>query len=410
MVSLKRELEYTDVVMATIGYVIGAGIYAVIGVASKYGKNLTWLSVMICGLMAICTGLSYSELASAFNKNGGEYYYVKEAFNEPLAKAVGFMVIMLEILSINSVTFGLSNHLSTLINLPSSLISMCVLLLFAGINYSGIRSSVNYNNVTTVIEVLGLLIIGFAGCFVSKTNFSLDEIQKMDLNSIMGVLLGSAFIYFAFVGFDFVIELSEETKNASVVLPRAMMTGILISTALYLMISVTAVSTIGWKKLSKSLTPMADVAQRLYGANGYKLLLITAMVSMSNTILMGHVGASRFIQSIAKELSLPFNMEKIDEKTFTPINAIIFVTVITMFGLLMGGLEKSVSITNIFTLTIFFMVNICAIKLRGKIPDEKRKFKIPLNVNNIPIPSVIGAVSSVLLGVVLIKYQINTGH
>ena len=86
--TLKKELNLTDVSLATAGYIIGAGIYAIIGIASKYGKNYTWISILISGISAICTGLSYSELATMFNQNAGEYIYTKEAFNGNVASMV----------------------------------------------------------------------------------------------------------------------------------------------------------------------------------------------------------------------------------------------------------------------------------------------------------------------------------
>ena len=411
MTSLKRELEYIDIVLATLGYVIGAGIYAVISVASKYGKDLTWLAVILCGVLAMCTGLSFSELSSIFNKNGGEYFFAKAAFNEPIARIVGLSVALIEILAVTTVTFGLSNHLHTVIKIPQIILSALILSLFSYVNYSGIRASVNYNNVATIIEVLGLVVIGFMGLLKldnKKLKNSLNPLLKLDKATIINLLISAALIFFSFTGFDFVIELSEETKNATEIIPKGMITGIIISTILYFFIALAAVTSVGWKKLSKSLTPMADVAKNLFGGYSFNILLITAMISMSNTILMGNVGASRFIQKMASENKFPFELDKIDEETRTPKNAIIALTLVSFLTLALGNLENSVRFTNVLTLLLFSIVNISAIILRSKIPDEKRKFKMPLNVNNIPIPSVIGAISSLILAIVLYKLEDST--
>ena len=117
---------------------------------------------------------------------------------------------------------------------------------------------------------------------------------------------------------------------------------------------------------------------------------------------MGHIGASRFLQSISSYLKLPFHLDKLDPITNTPRNAIIAVTIICLLGLLLGNLENSVVITNITTMILFFLVNTSAILLRINQPDRERKFSMPGCVENIPIPSVIGAVSSALLGLFLI--------
>ena len=253
MTVLKKELEYKDIVLATLGYIIGAGIYAIISIASKYGKNLTWLSVFICGLLAMCTGLSYAELASIFNKNGGEYFFIKEAFNEHFAKFMSFIIIFIEIITITTVTFGLSNHLSTFIKLPSILISFCILSIFSYINYSGIRSSVDYNNITTIIEILGLVLIAGVGLFnISEKDItrSIKPLGDLNTKKIMSILMATSIIFFSFTGFDFIIELSEETKNSETVIPSGMLTGIALSTILYVFVTGSAINSIGWKKLS----------------------------------------------------------------------------------------------------------------------------------------------------------------
>ena len=398
---LKKVLGFTDITLATVGYIIGAGIYAVIGLASKYGQQYTWLSVLICGVIAICTGLSYSELSSMFNKNGGEYFYTKEAFNDKFAKVVAYFVIITEVLTINAISLGLGNYIGTIVEIRPTIISACALIIFGFINYIGIRESANYNNIATLLEVSGLLLISFLG-FRNITSDTFD-LSKFKLNNIGPVLIGASLIYFAFFGFDIIIELSEETKNSKETIPRAMMTGIGISTFLYCMVTVAAVSTIGWKALSKSKAPMADVAKTLLGGKGGSILLLVAFVSMSNTLLMGHIGASRFIQSISDKINLPFGLGHIDKKTKTPRNAIIAVTLISILCLLLGDLEKSVSLTNIGALLIFLLVNIIVIILRKKRPDAKRPFRIPFSIRNIPISAVIGAGSSIILGLYLLK-------
>ena len=398
---LKKELGFTDITLATVGYIVGAGIYAVIGLASKYGQQYTWLSVLICGILAICTGLSYSELSSMFNKNGGEYFYAKEAFNDKIAKVVAYFIIITEVLTLNAISLGLGNYISTLVKIRPVIIAAGALIAFGFINYIGIRESANYNNIATVLEVSGLILISFLG-FKNITSDTFD-LSKFKLNNIGPVLIGASLIYFAFFGFDIIIELTEETKNAKETIPRAMMTGIGISTVLYCMVAVAAVSTIGWKALSTSKAPMADVAKALLGGKGGRILFLIALVSMSNTLLMGHIGSSRFIQSISDKINLPFGLGRIDKKTQTPKNAIIAVTLISILCLLLGNFEKSVSFTNIGTLLIFLLVNIIVIILRKKRPKAKRPFRVPLSIKNVPISAVIGAGSSIILGFYLLK-------
>ena len=397
----ERKLTSIDIILSTIGYIIGAGIFAVIGIAAKYGKDFTWLAMIICGFLAICTGMSYSELSSIYDKNGGEYFYVKDAFGKNSGQAVAGILLLTEILAITAVAFGLSTYLTKVVKIPIRLMTATLLLIFASVNYSGIRSSINYNNFTTVLEVAILLGISILGC--KKIPDKTFDISKIDTKMFHSMIISVAIIFFAFIGFDVIIELSEETKNASRVIPYSMMTGIVISTLIYITVGLASVSSIGWKKLSTSKAPLADVAKNLLGNKGYSFVYIVALLAMSNSILMGHVAASRFVQGISKSANIPewLGMDKIDEKTKTPINAIIFITVSTLLSLFVGNLENSVVLSNITTMILFMAINLSAIILRFKKPDVERKFKIPVNVNNVPIPSVIGFLSSLMLGIYL---------
>lgn len=403
--TLKKELNLTDVSLATAGYIIGAGIYAIIGIASKYGKNYTWISILISGISAICTGLSYSELATMFNQNAGEYIYTKEAFNGNVASMVAYLIILAEILTQSTVAIGLGEHLNSFIPINAKILSSSLLLIFGYLNYYGIRESVNYNNVTTMMEISGLLIISLFGLkYVNKDSFDISDLNYKDLYPL---LIGASIINFAYFGYDMAIELTEETKDSINNIPKGMLIGVLISTILYGTVTVSSISSIGWEKLANSNTPLTDVAHKLLGAFGGKIMLLIALISMSNTLLMGSVAGSRFIQSFSKNIELPFNLQKIDKKTNTPINAIIFITIVSILGVFIGNLENVTSLTNISTISIFILMNLSVIVMRFTKPDHSRHFKVPFNINNVPIPSLIGLISSIIFIYVTISNSIN---
>ena len=400
----KKELGLMDLTLSAIGLIIGAGIYSIIGISAKHAKNYTWISVILCCIFAICTGLSYAELGVMFNNNGGEHLFTKEAFNNNmLANIVGIFIFIGEILLLNTVAFGLGSYLTAFIPLKIPILAGISLLLSSYLNYSGIRNSINFNNIATVLEIIGLVLISVLGLF--NINKNIFDLSKINTKSMFDISIGSAFLYFAFFGFDILVELIEETKNVEKNLPKALIYGVGVSSILYLGVTISAISTIGWKKLSESSSPMVDIATKLFNGNMGFIVMIIAIISMSNTLLMGNVGSSRFIQNIAKDTKFPFNLHSIDKNTNTPKNAILLITIITMFGLLFGNLENIATATNIFTIFVFFIVNICVISLRIKKPDHNRPFKIPFNINNIPITSLIGASSSIIFIVILLKYK-----
>ena len=308
MGNLSKELGFLDISLATAGYIIGAGIYAIIGIASKYGKKYTWISVIISGIIAICTGLSYAELASMFKKNNSIYLYTKEAFDDSIASFIRYTSLFGEITALSTVALGLGQYISSIINVQQKLISIVLIICMGYLNYSGIRKTANFNNTSTIIEISGLVaIILFGMKYVSKKTF---DISSLSSDNIYPILLGTSVINIAYIGYDVIIHLSEETKKPEYNIPYGMMSGILLTIILYGLVTLVAISSIGWKTLSNSKAPIADVAKYILGSTGGKVIFLIATISMLNTLLMGNVGASRLLHSIIEDspVKLPFNL------------------------------------------------------------------------------------------------------
>ncbi len=396
-----KTLTYIDVLFTTIGYIVGAGIFAVIGTATKYGKQFTWLATILCLLLVVPTGLSYSELASVFKTNAGQYYYVKETMNDNMALISGYTMIITQILSLTAITFALSSYANTVIKIPKMMLSSIILLIVAFINYCGIRNTMHFNYFCTSVEIIVLLFLGLFGLKnVSPKMFDVSELTKDKMHNL---IFATAILSFAFVGFELTTELTEETINPEKNIPAALLSGVGVSTLLYFLIIISSIGAIGWKRLASSSAPLADVANKIIGKLGYNIVFIVAIISMFNNILIGHVSTTRTIQAMSRNVKMPFNLDKIDEQTKTPLNAIILVTLFSIFGLCMGNLENSVIITNITTLILFLFVNVSVILLRIQKPNVERKFKIPFSVNNIPISAILGIFSTLLLLTILVK-------
>lgn len=402
---LNKTLTFFDVFVVNIAYIVGAGIFAAIGLSSKYGKQFTWLALLVCLMLVIPTGLSYAELASVFNSNGGQYYYVKETMNDELALVSGYLMIITQILSISAITFALTNYLTSIVKVPKLMVSSLILTAIGVINYLGIETSMFFNFLFGGTTILLLFMIGLLG--LKNFDKSIFDISKLGGKDIPNILFSSAILSFAFFGFELTTELTEETIDAEKNIPRALISGILFSALLYFLLIVTSLSNLSWKKMSKSATPIVDVAKNVLGGFGGKLAMFLAIVSMLDNILVGNISTSRTIQAMSRSVKMPLNLSKIDSKTKTPLNSIIFVTIGSILGLCMGNFENSLILTNITTLILFLFVNISVILLRIQKPDIERKFKIPFSINNIPVPAVFASIITVLMIIMLmLKPQI----
>ncbi|MEK6841038.1 MAG: amino acid permease [Nanoarchaeota archaeon] len=115
---LKKELGLFEVTLAGIGVILGAGIYALIGIASGIAGNAIWLAFVIGAVIALLTGLSYAELSSMFKRDAGEYNYVENAFNKKMALYLGLVIVFAGIVTAAAVSLGFANYFSALFKTP----------------------------------------------------------------------------------------------------------------------------------------------------------------------------------------------------------------------------------------------------------------------------------------------------
>ena len=405
---LNRTLNLVDVTLATSGYIIGAGIYAILGIATKYGKQYTWIAILISGLFSICTGLSFSELSTIYNKNGTEYYIAKDVFNNQVATIISFITILAQVLTQSVVASGMSSHLLKIIPMNENILSSFLIILYGFINYNGIRNTANYNNVATILEISGLVAISLGGLnFIDSSVFDLTNFNFGDL---MPIILSSSVINFAYFGYDMALGLTEETINPEKNIPLGMIYGIIIAIIVYLTTTISGLSSLGWNKLSQSNTPIMDIAKVMFGKKGMSIIFIIAIISMSNTLLMGNVSSSRFLQAYSKDNSLlkRLKLDYVDKKNKTPKYAILFITISSILLLfLVPDFDFLITFTNLAIFLIFIMMNLAVILLRVNKPNLKRKFKIPFTFFNIPISSVIAILIGLVSVILILKEKID---
>ena len=394
---LSRELGLFQVTVMGIGIILGAGIYALIGVAAGMSGNATWLAFLITAFIAMFTGLSYAELSSIFKGDAAEYDYIKSAMNQKIAWILAITIIFSASVAAAAVSLGFGGYLSSILPLPMLAGALLLIFLMTVINFVGIKEATWFNTLSTFIEFLGLLIIIALGI---KYFGSVDLLEMP--TGLLGVFESSALVFFAYIGFESIVKLREETKNPEKVIPKALILSILITAVVYVLVAIAAVSVIGWEALSASDAPLADVATAALG-NGYAgiALAIIALFSTANTVLIAMVTGSRQVYGMAKQKSLPKIFAKVHPKTRTPWIAVIFFFFATSAFAFIGDIHTVANITNIFIFITFAMVNLSVIILRYKF-KKKRGFLIPGNIGKFSVLAAIGFASSlVMLGFVI---------
>ncbi len=394
---LKRSIGLFEATLYGVGIILGAGIYALIGAGAGVAGNALWLAFLFGAIIAAFTGLSYAELSSMYPKEAAEYVYTKHAFQR---KGVSFVVewvmFFTSVVSATTVALGFAGYFSHLVGGNVLVIAAGLILILSFLNWRGIRESAKYNDISTIIEVGGLLLVIAAGAyFIPKYTFGTVDFFAMK-DGITGVLRATVLIFFAFIGFENLANISEETKNARKIIPKAILWSLGISVVLYILVSLAAVGIMGAEALGESKAPLADTVAKVFPGAGYALSLI-ALFATSNTVLIILIVGSRLLYGMAKNHSLPTPLARVGKRG-TPYVAVIVVAVLALAGLLLGDDIKNVALlTDVGIFLVYIGVNLSLLVLRFKVPDSQRGYKAPWNIGRFSVTAFLGVVSSIAM-------------
>jgi len=382
---LKKELGLLDMVLYGTGIIIGAGIYVLVGEAIGIGGNATWLAFLFGGLIAGLTGLSFAELSSMYTKAAAEYEYVKRAFeDDEFGFVIGWLTLFASMFAISTVALGFGEYAGALFGVGPRLAGAGLIIFVGIINYMGIRHMSRINAVFTGITLLGVLII--IGMGVPK----LGTVNYLAMpNGFAGITGAAALIFFAYLGFDDIVNVSEEVKDPSII-PKAIVICVAITSALYALLAVACVSIVPWDVLGHSSAPLAFVAETMLGPAAFKLLSIFALFSTASTVLIASVAATRMMYGMARAKVMPEHFGRITREQGTPVISIIYISLFSIFFMTMGGIRTIASVTDFLAFLIFGVINLSVILLRYSNPDAKRLFKVPLVVGRFPVLPFLG--------------------
>ncbi len=388
---LKKELGLLEITLVGIGNILGAGIYVLIGKAAGLAGNMVWFSFLFAGVTAALSALSYMELASMYPRAGAEYEFVKRAFGERVGLFVGLLVIYFVAITSSAVALGFGGYFSNLFGVGSLVGAVGLFIGLSLLMVYGIKESARVAILIALIELTGLLIIIYVGIpYLGTVNY-------FEAPSLAGIFEASTLIFFAFLGFEDIVRLAQETKDAEKTTPKALLIAIFFAVFLYTCVAISAVSVLDYKVLGLSEVPLADVAAVALGDDAFVLLSWIALFSTMNTVLVIMLGGSRIVYGMAHGGSLPEGLSRVHSRYQTPWVAIFGVASLSILFVLFRDITTVANIANFMIFIVFFMVNISLIKLRFVDPGRKRPFKVPFSIGRLPLLPFLGALSTVFL-------------
>ncbi|PZU04361.1 MAG: amino acid permease [Gordonia sp. (in: high G+C Gram-positive bacteria)] len=392
---LKRKITGPLLFLFILGDVLGAGIYALMGVLSEEVGGALWAPLIVALLLALLTAGSYAELVTKYPQAGGAAIFAERAFKQPIVSfLVGFCMLAAGVTSAAGLALAFSGeYLKTFIDVPTVPAALVFLALVACVNARGISESVKSNVVMTIIEVSGLVIvIAVVGVMLGEGRGDVSRVTEFPDGSTpaMAILSGAIIAYYSFVGFETSANVAEEIRNPSRVYPLALFGSLATAGLVYVLVGLASSIALPASTLSESSGPLlAVVGESGVGIPDWVFSLI-ALVAVANGALLTMIMASRLTFGMAEHRLLPSALGKVLPKRRTPWAAIVATTLVAMLLTLTGDLSTLAETVVLLLLFVFISTNIAVLVLRRD-PVQHKHFRVP---TVIPI---LGVASCVLL-------------
>ena len=420
---LKRELGVSDLVLLSIGAVIGAGIFSSIGTAAagevlpsgevvRYGAGpalvVSFLLLgVVCGLAALC----YAELASMIPQAGSAYSYAFATLGEFIAWIIGWDLILEYAVGNIAVAIAWSGYFNSLltgfgIHLPDFLThgyrtallssdpavhalletaprivgvpillnipAFVIVALITALLYIGVRESVRANNIMVVVKLLVLALF----VVVALQHFDPDNFVPFAPNGWRGIHQGAAIVFFAYIGFDAISTAAEETRDPQRNMPRGILGGLAICTLIYVIVGVAATGVVPYEKL-RAADPLAEALQVAGLHTASWIVAAGAVVSLTAVLLVFQYGQPRIFMAMARDGLLPQWASRIHPRFRTPHVSTVVTGAVVALGALVMDENEIYDLTNIGTLAAFAIVCIGVLVLRVREPERPRPFRVP---------------------------------
>ncbi|WP_102193472.1 APC family permease [Microbacterium aurantiacum] len=352
-----------------LGDVLGAGIYALMGVLSEKVGGMLWAPLLLALLLALLTAGSYAELVTKYPRAGGAAVFAERAFRSPLVSfLVGFCMLAAGVVSAAGLSIAFAgDYLSTFIDVPTIPAAIVFLALVAALNARGIRESMGANLAMTAIELSGLVIvIAVVSIFVGGGGGDLSRItQAPEGTSVaVAVLAGAVIAYYSFVGFETSANMIEEVKDPSRNYPRALFASLFTAGVVYVLVGLASSVALPAAELQESTGPLLAVVEATGVSVPSWLFSLIALIAVANGALLTMIMVSRLTYGMSEQKLLPDALSRVLPKRRTPWVAILTTTVVAMGLTLIGDLATLAETVVLLLLFVFLSANVSVLVLR----------------------------------------------
>ncbi|MGC8567996.1 MAG: APC family permease [Candidatus Micrarchaeia archaeon] len=390
MFKLKRSLSLLDAVMINLGAIIGAGIFVIIGIAIGDAGPAVVISILLGGVIATFTGISFAEISMKISKEGGVYEYAREILS-PFAGFLGGLIWSFgNIIALAAISMSMGSYVNELfdMHLPIMYFAVIDILTFMALNIVSIKHSAKSLTALVITNIAILVIFVIAGMFAFKpSNFS-----DFAPNGFSGILSGTAVIFFAFTGFSRITTVGDEVKDPKRTIPKAIIISIIISTLLYILVAVTAIGLVPARALASSASPLAVAIKVMHYKFLTILIAIGGITATAGVTLTGILGVSRLFYAMGRDNVINKKMSYVD-KFSTPVYSIILTSLLALVFVFTVSFNNIVEASNAAILVAYGMINLSAYIISLKIKKSGKSEKGLLGNKYFRIIPILGLLS-----------------
>lgn len=392
-VSLRRSLSLPMLTLYGLGVTVGAGIYVLIGATTAAAGAQAWIAFLLASGVVAFTAFSYAELSTRYPVSAGEAAYVEAGLRRRwIATGVGLLVALSGMVSASAVAIGAAGYLTGLTGVAQPVLVTCIVLIMGLVAWWGISQSVTVAGIVTVLEILGLAFVIFWGfTMADRAGVQPAELwPATDAAVWSGIAAASLLAFFAFIGFEDMVNVAEEVKDPTRTMPRAIFLTLILATVLYVATCIAVLISVPIDALAGSAAPLMLVFANAPDAvqAGFSAV---AIVATMNGVLIQMIMASRVVYGLADRGQLPALLAHISPRTRTPTVATACVAATILCLSLVFPIEHLAGWTSQIVLGVFVLINLSLIRLKARAPVAGDHFRTPLFV------PVLGVITSTLL-------------
>ena len=373
--TLKRTVNTRLLALYGIGNIVGAGVYVLIGKIAEPAGYLSIIAFLIAALVAFCSALSYAELAARFPVSAGAAVYLHEAFKaRRLSVVIGIFLVAAGAVSSATLLKGFAGYLHQFIPVEPSIAIVCAGIVLLAIMLRGIKESVGFAAFFTVIEICGLLFL-VASIFISTPTALADfgshfttSMSALDLAAFSGIISGAFIAFYAFVGFEDMVNIAEEVKEPQKAFPTAILAAMGFVTVLYILVAVAALAVVEPSMLAASKAPLAEAFEQATGKEA-GVIIVVSMVATLNGILANLIMGSRFLYGLSRRQWIHGWFGKLS-KQHVPARSLTLVSIVAIIAAVWLPIEHLAQSTSLLLLIVFLSINVSLIVIRRKTAGE----------------------------------------